>query len=111
LLASFSRPTLDLIQEKICFQSRGQPRLSVSGLGGLGLQTDFTVLRAKLAAAYGKRKITRDPRSQAAVALHFAGLRSLDIYQLAAIADQLNVSVDWLLGRSDLMELPREKAQ
>ncbi len=75
------------------------------------MQTDFTVLRAKLAAAYRKRKITNDPRSQAAVDLHFAGLRSLDIYQLAAIADQLDVSGDWLLGRSDLMELPKENAR
>jgi hypothetical protein len=90
---------------------KSQPSVSVSGLGGLGLHTDFTVLRAKLAAAYRKRKITNDPQSKAAVDLHFAGLRSLDIYQLAAIADQLDVSVDWLLGRSDLMELPKEKAQ
>jgi hypothetical protein len=25
------------------------------------------------------------------------------------IADQLHVSIDWLLGRSDVMELPRAK--
>jgi hypothetical protein len=52
-----------------------------------------------------------DPQSTAAVSLHFAGVRALDIYRLARIADELNVSVDWLLGRSDMMELPKVKAE
>jgi hypothetical protein len=75
------------------------------------MPTDFTVLRENLAAACRERKITHDPLSAAAVDLHFAGVRALDIYRLAAIADSLEVSVDWLLGRSDSMELPKGKVK
>jgi hypothetical protein len=38
--------------------------------------------------------------------LDYSGLKALDIYRLAQIADRLDVSVDWLLGRSNVMELP-----
>jgi hypothetical protein len=75
------------------------------------MQTNFTVFRANLAAACRERKVAYDPQSTAAVDLHFAGVRALDIYRLAGIADELNVSLDWLLGRSDVMELPKEKQQ
>jgi hypothetical protein len=51
--------------------------------------------------------MTHDPVCAAAVDLHFAGVRALDIYRLARIADDLNVSLDWLLGRSETMELPK----
>jgi hypothetical protein len=64
-----------------------------------------------LAAACRQRKIAHDPQSTAAVDLHFAGVRALDIYRLAGIADELGVSLDWLLGRTDVMELPEEKRQ
>ena len=50
------------------------------------------------------------PLCAAAVDLHFAGVRALDVYRLAKIADTLDVSVDWLLGRSDVMELPKAKS-
>ena len=43
--------------------------------------------------------------------LDFAGLKALDIYRLAQIADRLDVSVDWLLGRSGVMELPKAKGK
>jgi hypothetical protein len=33
--------------------------------------------------------------------LEYSGLKVLDIYRLAQIADRLDVSIDWLLGRSD----------
>jgi hypothetical protein len=37
---------------------------------------------------------------------------SIDVYRLAQIADRLGeVSVDWLLGRSDVMALPKAKAK
>ena len=77
------------------------------------MQSDFTVFRAHLAEACRKRKMSHDPLSAAAVDLHFAGLKALDIYRLAQIADHLDVSVDWLLGRSEKMELIKaeEKAQ
>jgi len=73
------------------------------------VQSDFAVFREHLAAACRKRKMTPDPLCAAAVDLHFAGLRALDVYRLAKIADELDVSVDWLLGRSDMMELPKTK--
>jgi len=75
------------------------------------MQSNFTVFRANLAAARRERKTPYDPQSTAAVELHFAGIRPLDIYRFAGIADELNVSLDWLLGRSDAMELPKDKAQ
>ena len=37
------------------------------------------------------------------------GLRALDLYRVCQIADRLDVSVDWLLGRSDVMEVPKGK--
>jgi hypothetical protein len=33
----------------------------------------------------------------------------LDLYRVCQIADRLDVSLDWLLGRSDVMELPQAK--
>jgi hypothetical protein len=39
--------------------------------------------------------------------LQFAGLRALDLYRVREIADRLDVSVDWLLGRSEVMEIPK----
>jgi len=31
------------------------------------------------------------------------------VYRLAQIADRLEVSVDWLLGRSEAMEVPKPR--
>jgi hypothetical protein len=75
------------------------------------VQSDFTVFSEHLAAACRKRRMAPDPLCAAAVDLHFAGLRALDVYRLAKIADDLDVSVDWLLGRSDMMEMPEAKAK
>ncbi len=75
------------------------------------MQSDFTVFHENLAAACRERKTTHDPLCAAAVNLHFAGVRALDVYRLARIADNLDVSVDWLLGRSDVMELPKANAK
>ena len=74
------------------------------------MKTDFSVLRGYLAEARRRRKKDIGQRLAAAVDLHFAGVRALNIYHLAAIADELDVSVDWLLGRSDGMELSDAKA-
>jgi hypothetical protein len=41
--------------------------------------------------------------------IEYSGLRALDIYRLAQIADKLDVSVDWLLGRTTVMEVAEEK--
>ena len=69
------------------------------------MKSDLSVFRGNLAAACRLRKVTHDPICAAAVDLHFAGVRALDIYRLAQIADKLEVGIDWLLGRSDKMEL------
>jgi hypothetical protein len=45
--------------------------------------------------------------SRRRVDLASSGLKALDVYRLAQIADRLEVSVDWLFGRSDVMELPQ----
>ena len=71
------------------------------------MQSNFSVLRDHLTQACRLRKMTHDRHCAAAVDLHFAGLKALDVYRLAEIADRLDVSVDWLLGRSDIMELPK----
>ncbi|MFY9641443.1 MAG: hypothetical protein WCD20_05995 [Rhodomicrobium sp.] len=55
--------------------------------------------------------MSHDHLCASAVELHFAGLKALDVYRLAEIADRLEVSVDWLLGRSDMMELPKTQAK
>ena len=73
------------------------------------MHSDFTVFHAHLAEACRHRKKTPDPLCAVAVDLHFAGVRALDVYRLAKIADELDVSVDWLLRRSDMMELPKAK--
>lgn len=71
------------------------------------MQSDFAVFRENLAAACRERNMTHDPLCAAAVDLHFAGVRALDVYRLAKIADSLEVSLDWLLGRSDTMEVSK----
>ena len=55
--------------------------------------------------------MSHDRLCSAAVDLHFAGLKALDVYRLAEIADRLDVSVDWLLGRTDIMELPEPQVR
>ncbi len=75
------------------------------------MQADFSVFPAHLAEAVRIRKMAHEPLFATAIDLHFAGVRPLDVYRLAKIADQLDVSMDWLLGRSDTMELPKAKAE
>ena len=45
------------------------------------------------------------------VDLEISGLRALDMHSLAQIADRLDVSVDWLLGRSNVMKVPNENGK
>ena len=78
------------------------------------MQTDFSVFRQRLAEACRVRNMTHDRLcasigigGRRAVDLDFAGVRALDIYRLAQIADRLEVSIDWLLGRSDVMEVQK----
>ena len=77
------------------------------------MPTDFNVFRDRLAEACRVRGMTHDAvyRSigmggRRALDLQFSGLRALDLYRVCQIADRLDVSLDWLLGRSDAMEIP-----
>ena len=81
------------------------------------MPSDFSVFRERLAHACMIRNITPDRLaasiglgSRRRVDLALSGLKALDVYRLAQIADRLDVSVDWLLGRSDVMELPQEES-
>ena len=82
------------------------------------MPTDFSLFRERMAEACRIRGMTHDAVCRSigmggrrTVDLDFAGLRALDIYRLTQIADRLDVSVDWLLGRSDVMELPKAKGK
>jgi hypothetical protein len=46
-----------------------------------------------------------------AVDLEYSPLKALDLYRVCQIADKLDVSINWLLGRSNVMsvmEMPEE---
>ncbi len=49
------------------------------------------------------------PCTEAAVLSTYilSGLRALDLHRVCQIADRLDVSVDWLLGRTDVMDLAK----
>ena len=77
------------------------------------MHSDFSLFRERLAHACRVSNLTHDRLwpsiglgGQRRVDLASSGLNALDIYRLAQIADRLEVSVDWLLGRSEVMELP-----
>ena len=81
------------------------------------MRTDFSLFRDRFAEACRVRGMKPEAvfRSiglggRRALDLQFAGLRALDLYRVCQIADRLDVSVDWLLGRSNVMELPKDKA-
>ena len=78
------------------------------------MHADFSLFRERLSHACRARNMTPDQLcasiglgSRRRVDLASLGLKALDVYRLAQIADRLEVSVDWLLGRSDVMELPQ----
>jgi hypothetical protein len=52
------------------------------------------------------------PASASAAGAALTLLSQADIYRLAQVAGRLEMSIDWLLGRSDVMQLPpREKGK
>ena len=76
------------------------------------MSTDFSLFRVRFSEACLARGMKPDAvyRSigmggRRALDVEFAGLRALDLHRVCQIADRLDVSVDWLLGRSDVMEL------
>jgi hypothetical protein len=71
------------------------------------------VFRERLAEACRARNLKSDQLCRSiglgarrVIDLERSGLKVLEIYRLAQIADRLDVSIDWLLGRSNVMELP-----
>lgn len=82
------------------------------------MQTDFSVFRERLAEACLARNMTRDRLcrdiglggSRAADFL-LVGLKTIDLYRGCQIADRLDVSLDWLLGRSEVMAIPKAKSK
>ena len=80
------------------------------------MPSDFSVFRERLAEACRARNITSDKLCRSiglggrrVIDLEFSGLKVLDIHRLGQIADRLDVSIDWLLGRTDVMELPERR--
>jgi hypothetical protein len=80
------------------------------------MQTNFSVFRERFAEACRIRGTTETKLcagvgigSRSAIALYAPGPKGMDIYRLCQIADGLNVSIDWLLGRSDVMDVPQAK--
>ncbi len=82
------------------------------------MRADFSVFRERLAEACRARNMTETKicsqiglGAKRSLHLALAGPRAIDIYRLCQIADQLDVSVDWLTGRSNVMsvmEMPEE---
>ena len=104
-ISAFAAPLWDLA---------AQPRLTHIR----SMETNFFIFRERLAIACRLRGITYDQLcssiglgGRCTVDLEHAGLRALDIYRLAQIADRLDVSIDWLLGRSKAMELREKQCQ
>ena len=74
------------------------------------MHSDFSLFRERLAHSCRARSMTHDQLcasiglgSRRRVGLGFSGFKALDIYRLG----QIEVSIDWLLGRSDVMEPPQ----
>ncbi len=79
------------------------------------MPTDFSVFRERLGEACRVRGMTSDAVCRSigigglrALDVHYSGLRALDLYRVCQLADRLEVSVDWLLGRSDVMEISQK---
>jgi transcriptional regulator with XRE-family HTH domain len=76
------------------------------------MRTDFSVFSDRLAEACRARNMTRDSLSRSIglggrreVEFLLHGLKAIDLYRLTQIADRLDVSIDWLLGRTNVMEV------
>jgi hypothetical protein len=80
------------------------------------MRTDFAVFRDRLAEACRARDVKTVELSLSTglaprrlIAPRLSGRSALDLYRLCQIADALDVSLDWLTGRSnvmDVMEMP-----
>src|SRR5262249_39318833 len=83
------------------------------------MSTDFSLFRARLAEACAARDKTEAKICQQiglggrrALTLALTGPRAIDLWRLAQIADVLDVSLDWVTGRCnvmDVIEMPEPK--
>ncbi len=80
------------------------------------MQTDFALFRERLAEACRARNTTEAKvcssiglSGRRAINLTVCGPGALDLYRVCQIADKLEVSLDWLMGRTDEPELARKK--
>jgi transcriptional regulator with XRE-family HTH domain len=74
--------------------------------------SDFSVFRERLAEACRERNMTHEELCSSVgfggrrtIDIIYSDLRALDIERLAQIADRLDVSLDWLLGRTNVMSV------
>jgi transcriptional regulator with XRE-family HTH domain len=74
--------------------------------------SDFSVFRERLAEACRERNMTHEELCSSVgfggrrtIDILYSGLKALDIDRLAKVADRLDVSVDWLLGRTNVMSV------
>jgi hypothetical protein len=79
------------------------------------MSTDFSLFRERFAEACRVRGMKPAAvyksiglGARRALDLESVGvLRALDLYRVCQIADRLGVSVDWLVGRSEVMEVSK----
>ena len=76
------------------------------------MHTDFSIFRERLAEACRVRSMSHSalcrgiglsPRK--ALEIEYYPLKTLDLYRVSQIADKLDVSIDWLLGRTNVMDV------
>jgi len=74
--------------------------------------TDFGVFRERLAEACSLRGLTHERLcasigigGKSAIRLMISGDKALSVDWLTQIADRLEVSIDWLLGRTNVMDV------
>ena len=82
------------------------------------MHTDFSVFRERLAEACRVRSMSHSALCRGiglspkkALEIEYYPLKTLDLYRVSQIADKLEVSIDWLLGRTNVMnvaEMPEE---
>jgi hypothetical protein len=81
------------------------------------MRTDYSVFRDRLAEACKIRDTTHSKLlasiglgARSTIKFDVLGVRVLDLHHVCQIADVLDVSVDWLVSRSnvmDVMEMPK----
>ncbi len=77
------------------------------------MRTKFSLFRERLADACRMRNMTESKvfagiglSGRRAINPSVFGPGALDLYSVCQIADVLDVSLDWLMGRSNVMEMP-----